>query len=46
MLLWFAPPVYKTFWNLVGIISYAFGVDPYMGYVGFKAFRFWDHGGF
>jgi len=46
MLLWFVQPVNEAFWNLVGHISYVFGVNPYLGYVGFKAFRFWDHSGF
>jgi Zn-dependent protease len=46
MLLCFAPPVYVPFWNLVGIISSSFGVDPEMGYIGFRAFRFWDHSGY
>jgi len=43
MLLCFPNPVSEGFWNLVWAISGAFGVSPYMGYVGWKAFRFWEH---
>ena len=43
MVLWFVPPVNEGFWKLVWTISDAFGVNPYLGYVGWKAFRFWEH---
>ncbi len=43
MVLWFIPPVNDAFWNVVWHISAALGVNPYMGYVGWKAFRFWEH---
>ena len=44
--LWFIPPLGAAFWGLVSFITSLLGVDPYMGYVGWKAFRFWDHSAF
>lgn len=44
--LWFIPPLNQAFWGLVSSISGALGVHPGMGYVGWKAFRFWDHSAF
>jgi Zn-dependent protease len=43
LLLWFVPPFYRGFWELVWTVSSAFGVSPYLGYVGLKAFQFWQH---
>jgi Zn-dependent protease len=45
MFICFVRPVNDAFWYVVWQISSAFGVDPYIGYTGFKAFRFWDHSG-
>ena len=44
--LWFIPPLGAAFWGLVSFITSLLGVDPYMGYVGWKAFCFWDHSAF
>lgn len=41
--LWYIQPLNQAFWNLVGFLSNLFGVDPYIGYVGWTAFRFWRH---
>jgi Zn-dependent protease len=41
--LWFIPPLNSAFWNVVYFFSDLLGVDPYVGHVGWKAFRFWDH---
>jgi Zn-dependent protease len=41
--LWFIPPLNDAFWSAVWHISSALGVNPYLGYVGWKAFRFWEH---
>jgi Zn-dependent protease len=41
--LWFIPPLDSAFWNVVYFFSDLLGVDPYVGHVGWKAFRFWDH---
>jgi Zn-dependent protease len=37
----FVPPVRDGFWDVIFSISNALGVDDYVGYSGFKAFRFW-----
>jgi Zn-dependent protease len=44
--LWRVEPVARLFWDTVGFISAILGVDPRLGYAGFKAFRFWDHSAF
>jgi Zn-dependent protease len=44
--LWFVPPLNQAFWDMVRWFSGWFGVDPYLGYVGWKTFRFWDGGTF
>jgi len=41
--LWFVPPLGAAFWGLVSFITSALGVDPDMGYFGWRAFRFWEH---
>lgn len=41
--LWYVRPVNEAFWNIVWHLSAFFGVDPYMGMVGFEHFRFWEH---
>lgn len=41
--LWFIKPLNQAFWNTVFTISDWLGVDPYVGYAGFEAFRFWKH---
>ncbi len=41
--LWFVQPLNQGFWHVVWRISDAFGVDPYLGYLGSRAFRFWEH---
>jgi Zn-dependent protease len=40
--LWFIRPLNSAFWNVVYFFSDLLGVDPYVGHVGWKAFRFWD----
>jgi Zn-dependent protease len=44
--LWFIEPLNHAFWDLVHNISSALGVSPRLGYVGYKAFRFWDQSAF
>ncbi len=44
--LWFVEPLNHLFWDSVYSISSALGVSPRLGYVGWKAFRFWDHSAF
>jgi Zn-dependent protease len=41
-LLFFVPPVYQAFWNVVNYITLCLGVDPEMAYVGWREFRFWE----
>jgi hypothetical protein len=41
--LWFIQPLNSAFWDTVYAISSWLGVEPHLGYVGYKAFRFWDH---
>jgi Zn-dependent protease len=41
--LWFIKPLNLAFWELVHNLSQFLGVDPYLGYMGLKAFRFWQH---
>jgi Zn-dependent protease len=38
----FLPPLNEAFWNAVWFLSGLCGVDPHLGYVGWKTFRFWD----
>jgi Zn-dependent protease len=40
--LWFIPPLNQALWNSVYFVSDLLGVDPYLGHVGWKTFRFWD----
>jgi Zn-dependent protease len=42
----FIKPLNQAFWDAVGGICSALGVDPYLGYVGLQTFRFWNHQGF
>ncbi|HXT12860.1 MAG TPA: site-2 protease family protein [Candidatus Angelobacter sp.] len=41
--LWYVPVLNNAFWDVVNAITGFLGVDPYLGYVGFHAFRFWAH---
>ena len=41
--LWYVQPLNEAFWNIVWAISSFLGVSPYLGYVGFHAYRFWAH---
>jgi Zn-dependent protease len=43
LVLWYVEPVNRVFWDVVNFIVSFFGVDPYIGYVGFHAYRFWEH---
>jgi Zn-dependent protease len=40
--LWFIPPLNAALWNSVYFTCDLVGVDPYLGHVGWKAFRFWE----
>ena len=40
--LWFIPPLNAALWNSVYFICDLVGVDPYLGHVGWKTFRFWE----
>ena len=40
--LWFIPPVNNAFWHLVFSISDSLGVDRFLFFAGWKAFRFWE----
>jgi Zn-dependent protease len=42
LLLWYVPAVNNGFWNVVDGICSPLGVNPYWGYLGQKAFRFWE----
>jgi Zn-dependent protease len=42
--LWFVPPINNAFWLLVFTISDWMGVDSIIGFRGWQAFRFWQHG--
>jgi Zn-dependent protease len=41
--LWYIEPFNQAFWNAVWFISSVLGVDPYIGIVGYHAYRFWEH---
>ena len=41
--LWYVQPLNEAFWNIVWSISSFLGVSPYLGYVGFHAYRFRTH---
>lgn len=41
--LWYVPFLNEAFWTIVFRISALLGVDPYWGYQGYKAFRFWEN---
>jgi Zn-dependent protease len=41
--LWYIQPLNEAFWNLVHVLMALLGVSPYMGYIGYQNFRFWDH---
>jgi Zn-dependent protease len=43
LVLWYVQPVNEVFWNVVDFFVRFFGVDPYLGTVGFHAYRFWEH---
>ena len=40
--LWFVPPLNSALWQTVYGISDLLGVDPYIGHLGWKTFRFWS----
>jgi Zn-dependent protease len=42
VLLWYVPAVNNGLWNAVDGICSSIGVNPYWGYLGLKAFRFWE----
>jgi Zn-dependent protease len=39
----YVQPINELFWNAVNFIVRFFGVDPYIGAVGYHAYRFWAH---
>ena len=41
--LWYVPVLNDIFWNIVHWFCLLLGVDPYWGYLGYKAFRFWEN---
>jgi Zn-dependent protease len=41
--LWYVQPLGHAFWSAVGFFTDLFGMDPYLSYVGWHAFRFWEH---
>jgi Zn-dependent protease len=41
--LWYVEPLNRAFWNVVHGACDLMGVDSYWGYVGYRAFRFWEH---
>lgn len=43
LIFWFVPPVNYAFWGVVNAVTDFLGVDPYLGTVGWRAFRFWAH---
>ncbi|HWD94480.1 MAG TPA: site-2 protease family protein [Verrucomicrobiae bacterium] len=43
LVLWYVQPVNELFWHVVNVIVQFFGVDPYMGSLGYDAYRFWTH---
>jgi len=44
--LWFIQPLNSAFWDVVYTLSSWLGVEPHLGYVGYKTFRFWEHSAF
>ena len=40
--LWFIPPLNAALWNSVYFFCDLVGVDPYLGHIGWKTFRFWE----
>jgi Zn-dependent protease len=43
LVLWRVPALNEAFWNLVWFFTRHLGVDPYLGSVGWHAYRFWEH---
>ncbi|HEY2081507.1 MAG TPA: site-2 protease family protein [Verrucomicrobiae bacterium] len=43
LVLWYVEPVNEAFWRIVDIVVSFFGVSPYLGAVGYHAYRFWEH---
>jgi Zn-dependent protease len=43
LVLWFVPPVNRAMWDAVYWTCELLGADPYVGRVGWRAFRFWAH---
>lgn len=41
--LFYVKPVSHAFWAVVGFITNSLGVSDYLSYVGWHAFRFWEH---
>jgi Zn-dependent protease len=41
--LWYVEPLNDLFWKTVYLIVGFLGVSPYIGYVGFHEYRFWEH---
>jgi Zn-dependent protease len=44
--LWFIRPLNIAFWDFADFVTSWLGVDPYLGDVGWKTFRFWDRSAF
>lgn len=44
--LWLIEPFNRIFWGTIFQISEWLGVHPYVGITGWRAFRFWEQGGF
>jgi Zn-dependent protease len=42
ILLWYVQPLNHAFWSVIWGISDLLGIDPGLGYEGYKQFRFWD----
>jgi Zn-dependent protease len=43
--LWAIPPLNNAFWDIVFTFSDWLGVDPRVGYAGWRHYRFWEQGG-
>ena len=41
--LWAVQPINHAFWSLTYSLSETLGVDRYISYAGWEAFRFWQH---
>jgi len=41
--LWMIEPLNQRFWDVVNTITAWLGVSPYLSYLGWQAFSFWEH---